>query len=285
MSDDAAVLARAMHEAIEPFHALMYFAPEVHAALEALGLEPRGEGYFASRAAPMGAVGAGAAQGSFHGFNPAVLAFALPAVWDKASPSAVLAARAGGIQATYERIGGPTDGLEEATALAVEAADGLSLAGRPLAGANADVALPGLPWADLWQATTVLREHRGDGHLAVLVTAEIDRVESLVLYAAWQDTVSDRFLRRSRVWDEETWAAAAAGLQERGWLDGDGGLTDEGRAARDRIEAETDRLAAQPWRILGPERTRRLFTLMRPLVVAINDAGAFPRAVAVPDLP
>ena len=281
MSD--AALARAMHEVIEPFHALMYFAPEVHQALEALGYEPRGEGYFAGRAAPMGAVGAGAAQGSFHGFNPAVLAYALPACWDKASPAAVLAARAGGIQAAYERIDGPTDGLEEATALAVAAADGLSFAGRPLAGANTDVALPGLPWADLWQATAVLREHRGDGHLAVLVSAEIDRVESLVLFAAWQDAVSDRFLRRSRVWDEETWAAAVTGLQDRGWLDATGALTDAGRTARDRIEEETDRLAAAPWRILGPERTRRLFTLMRPLVMAINEAGAFPRAVHVPD--
>ena len=123
---------------------------------------------------------------TFYNYSPALHRYALPAAWDIATPAEVLAARFRGIQAVYERVEAPTDGLEELTALAERAAEGLSFAGRPLAAANADVPLPAQPFARAWQALAVLREYRGDGHIAALLVAELGPVEALALYAAWQ---------------------------------------------------------------------------------------------------
>ncbi|MEO2106475.1 MAG: hypothetical protein ABGZ36_12625 [Actinomycetota bacterium] len=275
--------ARALHGVIEPLHAIMYFAKEVQDRFEALGMEPRGEGYVAGRAAPMGAVGAGAATAAFYGFNPAVLQYALPAAWGKASPATILTARAEGVQEVFERVQAPTDGVAEAIELSSRATEGLDCAGRPLAAANAQVPLTGMPFADLWQVTAVLREHRGDGHLAVLLTHELGPVDAMVPYATWQDRVSRRFLQRSRMWDDDAWSAAEERLRTRGWMDTEGQLTEEGIANRDAIEAATDRLAAPPYAVLGEDDARRLFDLIRPVAAALNDGGAYPRPWTLPE--
>lgn len=274
---------RTVHTLSELVHSIAYFAPEVEAEFEALGLEPRGQGYIAGRAAPLGAVGADVTTATFYNFSPRLHHYALPAAWSIASPEAVLAARARGIQAVYERVEAPTDGLEELTDLAVQAVDGIPLVGRPLAAANAGVAPPEQPFARAWQALTVLREYRGDGHVAALVVTELGPVEALTVYAAWQDRVSERFLRASRAWADEDWDAAASRLRERGWLAGDGTLTEEGERERNAIEEMTDRLAAPPFERIGRDGTERLFDLLRPLAQALNDNGGWKRPAPLPD--
>lgn len=274
---------RAVHTVTELVHAIAYLCPDVQGEFEALGLEPRGQGYVAGRAAPMGAVGPELPIATFYNFNPALHRHALPAAWDVASPAEVLAARFRGIQAVYERVAAPTDGLDELTDLALRAADGLQLSGRPLAAANAGVALPEQPFARAWQALTVLREYRGDGHIAVLAVAELGPVEALVLYAAWQQMVSDRFLKASRGWDEDVWAVAEDRLRDRGWLGDDGTLTEEGERERNAIEEMTDRLAAAPFEALGRDDTARLFDLARPLAQALNDNGGYKRPAPMPE--
>lgn len=274
---------RAVHTVTELVHAIAYLCPEVQGEFEALGLEPRGQGYVAGRAAPMGAVGPELAIATFYNFNPALHRYALPAAWDIASPDEVLAARARGMQAVYERVEAPTDGLDELTELALRAADGLDLSGRPLAAANAGVALPEQPFARAWQALTVLREFRGDGHIAALVVAELGPVDALALYAAWQSTVSDRFLKASRGWDPDVWAAAEGRLRDRGWMAADGTLTPEGVRERNAVEEMTDRLAAAPYEKLGRDDTERLFDLARPLAQALNDNGGYKRPAPMPD--
>lgn len=274
---------RAVHAVNELVHSIVYFAPEVQAEFEALGLEPRGQGYVAGRAAPLGAVGPHVTTAIFYNFSPRLHHHALPAAWEITSPEAVLAARARGIQAVYERVEAPTDGLEELTDLAVRAVDGLSLAGRPLAAANVGVPLPEQPFARAWQALTVLREHRGDGHIAALAVAGLGPVEALAVYVAWQDGVSERFLRASRAWADEDWDAARARLRERGWLADDDTLTELGKRERDGIEERTDRLAAPPYEQLGRNGTERLFDLARPLAQALNDNGGWKRPVPLPD--
>ena len=275
-------IARALHGVIEPVHAIMYFAPEVQQEWERLGLEPRGEGYVAGRAAPMGAVGAGAVAASFFGFNPQLISYAVPGAWTKAAPDVVLAARAKGIQALFERVGAPADGVEEATGLAVRAMAEVSTAGRPLAAANATVPLTGMPFADLWQATAVLREHRGDGHIAALLWHGLEPLAALAMYAAWQGQVSRRFLQASRLWDDDAWAVGESQLRDRGWMDADGALTADGRAARDDVEAATDRLAATPYAALGEKGARRLFELLMPIAETLNTAGAYKRPFPLP---
>ncbi len=274
---------RAVHTVTELVHAIAYLCPEVQDEFEALGLEPRGQGYVAGRAAPMGAVGPELPIATFYNFNPALHRYALPAAWGIASPEEVLAARFRGIQAVFERVEAPADGLDELTELAVRAAEGLPMSGRPLAAANAGVDLPEQPFARAWQALTVLREYRGDGHIAALTIAELGPVEALALYAAWQHTVSERFLKASRGWDDDVWSTAEDALRERGWMADDGTLTEEGTRERDAIEEMTDRVAAAPYERLGRDDTARLFELARPLAVALNDNGGYKRPAPMPE--
>lgn len=274
-------LARAMHAVTEPIHAITYFAGPQAAAWQELGLEPRSQGYFAGRAAPLGRVDAGTVAATFFNFNPDVVAMLVPAVWDTASPDQVLQARAAGMAATLRELGVPQDGLAEATELAREAAEVPAFgAGRPLAAANRDVTQPDDEVAALWQAVTTLREHRGDGHVALLVASGLTPLEALVLYTSWQSSVSRKFLQKTRAWDDDAWAAGQAQLREAGLLDDHDELTDDGRGLREQLEARTDELASTPYDHLGETRTRRLWELLQPVAVAC--AVGFPRTIEVP---
>jgi hypothetical protein len=284
MPTTAARTARALHRLIEPLHTPLYFAADVRTAFADIGLEPLAQGYVAGRAAPLGRVDPGPVAAIFFNFHPTLIGLGLPAAWDIASPREVLRARAGAVEAMFQRAGAPTDGLAEATELAGQAAAAAEHAGRPLASANAAVEPPGTPFADLWQTLTVLREHRGDGHVALLTASGVAPVDVLVLYAAWQGMVSRRFLQRSRLWDDDAWSAAEERLRTRGWLDDAGSLTAEGQAWRDRVETDTDQLAAAPYAALGVERSRRLFDLLRPLAVALDAADdVFPKPLQLPE--
>jgi hypothetical protein len=165
--------------------------------------------------------------------------------------------------------------LAEAAKLARHAAETASTAGRPLAAANAD-----LPWADephvqLWQAATILREQRGDGHIAALQTAGLDPCEALVSHAAVGAAPVAVFA--SRGWTDQEWTAARDRLVDRGWMDPDGVATDRGRDGRRDVERHTDMLAAAPWRELGPATTRRLAQLTAPVTQAVARSGLLPR--------
>ena len=281
----AAQLARAMHEVIEPASSIAYFAKGVQAAWEELGLEPVAQGYMAGRAAPLGAVGPGPVAACFFNFNPALVELALPAAWSIASPAQVLGARAHAMQDCWHELLDGSEGVDEhsvaeATELARDAMEGVFLGGRPLAAGNARVPSSGLPLADLWQAVTTLREYRGDGHVALLTTAGFSPVEALVLYTGWQDRITRRFLQTTRMWDDQAWEAGVESLRQRGLADDDG-LTTTGMARRQDVEDRTDELAAQPWEVLGEDRTRRLWELLRPVAVAV--AAGYPRPPAIPD--
>lgn len=280
-----AQLARSLHGLIEPLHSILYFAPEAVAEYEALGLEGRAQCYVAGRSAPLGPVGPAVVTAVFFNFNPALVETAVPAAWEAAAPEDVLAARFRAVEAVYERVDAPRGDLAEATDLARQAAASAGVAGRALASANAAVPAPGMPFADLWQALTVLREHRGDGHVAVLTVEDVGPVEALAMYAAWQDLVSRRFLQRSRLWDDDAWTAAEQRLRDRDWYGADGELSEAGRGWRDSIERRTDELAAGPYRALDRDDSLRLFDLLRPLAAALNDAAAFPRQVILPERP
>jgi hypothetical protein len=137
--------------------------------------------------------------------------------------------------------------------------------GRPLAAAHADVAWPSAPHLVLWHAQSILREYRGDGHIAQLVVRRLSGLEALVTHAAAGE-VSERILRSTRGWSEEAWDGAVDALRLRGWLEqGDElRLTPLGKAERQALEDGTDILAAAPYAVLGEERCAELRTLTRP---------------------
>jgi hypothetical protein len=189
----------------------------------------------------------------------------------------VLAARERAVDRLYRRLLGDligSPGLAEAADLAREAAAAADTAGRPLAAATADLPWPGQPHLVLWQAISLLREHRGDGHIAALMAAGLDPCEALVSFAAIGAAPEETFA--SRGWSAPDWAAARDRLAARGWIDASGTATERGRDGRDEIEWRTDRLADAPWRALGPARAQRLAELAGPILGATFESGLLP---------
>jgi len=278
---DAPRTARAMWKLFEPLHAVTYFAEECIEEYGAAGLKGFWMGYFAGRAAPMGAVGPAVVDATFFSFNPDRVTRALPDAWTFAPPDRVLDARLAGVDRALRRILG-ADGVRRslgdvaaAAALARHAVEGLTTDGRPLAAANVALGWPEEPDLALWQAATVLREHRGDGHVTALVAAGLDGRQALVSMAA-TGAVSRAMLQAARGWDDDAWSASAAVLMERGWLHEDGSLTTSGTTARREIEDLTDLLAAEPWERLGDDGTEVMRAVLAPLADAIASTGAFP---------
>lgn len=262
-------MSRRLWTLVEPVHAVTYFAPRTRAAMEAAGYRGFWRGYFAGRAAPLGSVGAAPVIALFYGFAPAMVERALPSVWDLAPPQVALGARRAGATAAltdvfaaqaapadHARLAGITDLLRRA----VHAAD---LGGRPLGAANAALPWPEDPVAALWHGASVLRELRGDGHVAALLTAGITGLEALVLRAG-SDLDRD-VLQPARGWTDQEWDTATEGLRSRGLIDSDGRLAARGRSLLDDVETVTDRLAAQPWQALGPDAAIDLVELLTPL--------------------
>jgi hypothetical protein len=276
---DAPRTSRAMWKLFEPLHALTYFADECLEEYKAVGLKGFWMGYFAGRSAPMGAVGPAVVDATFFSFNPDRVRRALPDAWSFASPEQVLEARLAGVDRVLTRIfadGGVASGdVARAATLARSAVEGLNTDGRPLGAANL-----ALPWPDethlaLWQAATVLREHRGDGHIVALVAAGLDGLAALVTMAA-TGAVPKAMLQAARGWDDEAWEEAVGALIERGWLREDGTATTAGTADRQAIEDLTDLLAAPPWERLGEVDSESLRAVLTPIARAVAAAGPVP---------
>jgi hypothetical protein len=274
---DPAVVARA-HRAIEPLHSHMYFAPEHDEGFSALGLRPGRMSYFAGRAAPMGAVGAGVVTATFYNFSPSLVAHMVPRLWTLASPEQVIEARWDVARRSLTRLLGQ-EAIESAefaelAGLLREACDALTPEGRPLYAGHADLGWPGEPLLDLWYAATLLREHRGDGHIAALLHADLNGLEALITHTATGRGFTLPAAKATRGWSEEEWAAESDALVERGLL-ADDGLTAEGKDLRARVEAETDVLSADPWLLLGAERTARVVELGKGFARLLVAGGAF----------
>ncbi len=270
------VVARKMWRTLEPYHGLIYFAPEATAAYEALGVMGF-DGYFASRAAPMGAVPAEVVIATFFNFNPAIVHHAIPAAWQATTPEALLEARLNAASDALRRAAGDLlddPSVPRAAALARTAAEACTAAGRPLYAGHASLPWPEEPVLELWHAITLLREFRGDGHIACLVDADLEGIDALVLHAASGD-VPRSALQTSRQWDDEAWDASVARLADRGIVDGGGAFTEAGAALRQHIEDRTDALALRPWAALGEEGCDELRSLVRPLGKAIVGSGTF----------
>ncbi len=281
---DAPRTARAMWKLFEPLHAVTYFADECIEEYASAGLKGFWMGYFAGRASAMGAVTPAVVDATFFSFNPDRVKRALPDAWGFAAPDRVLVARLAGVDRFLRKVlgldgnGGAVIGaadLARAAALARSAVEDLAIEGRPLAAANAALSWPDEPHLALWQAATVLREHRGDGHVVALVAAGLDGRQALVTMAA-TGAVPKEMLQAARGWDDDAWDVSARELMERGWLHEDGTQTKSGAIERQEIEDLTDSLAAQPWERLGDDNAASLRAVLTPLARAIAAGGAVP---------
>lgn len=270
------MLARRFFDRFEPVHGVTYFAPEARAALDGLGYRGFWMGYFAARSAPLGMVPREVVTAVFYNFAPERVAKALPAAWQIAGPDAALRARQDSAVAALRRYGlEATENVRVAAELAAKAARAAPLDGRPLFAANLALPWPADPLAALWHAATLLREQRGDGHVAVLAAAGISGRESNVLHAAAGGVPRD-YIARTRDYDEAAWRRHERGLADRGLLDDDGSLTTAGRELKDHIERSTDALSLSALDGLSDDEVETLFRALTPITRAVVAGGDVP---------
>ncbi len=272
-------LARKTWRTMEPIHGLIYFAPEAGEAYETLGLPGGQGGYFASRAAAMGPVPAEVVVSTFFNFYPPFVRQTIPAAWSIASAEQIQTARmAAAGKALRKVLGAAAESpeVEEAAALARTAAESSTQwpEGRPLFAANAALDWPDDPLLVLFHAQTLLREFRGDGHIAAMTVEGVGGLDALLIHGATGE-VPASVLQMSRQWPDDEWAAGEERLRSRGWLADDGSLTEAGRTHRQWVEDRTDALAAPAYDAIGEEGCERLRTLCRPLSKAVVEGGSF----------
>jgi hypothetical protein len=270
-------LARRFFDRFEPVHGVTYFSPESRAAFDGLGYRGFWMGYFAGRSAPLGIMPTNVVTALFYNFAPSRVARALPDAWEIAPPDAALRAREDSAVATLRRYGLTDDGVQRAAELAAKAARSAPFDGRPLFAANAALPWPTEPLAELWHAVTLLREQRGDGHVAVLTASGLSGRESNVLHAA-AGRVPPEMIMRARDYDEDQWRHYQDQLARRGLLDGDGALTDAGRGLKQHIEDTTDALALSALNALDDAEVEELFRTLTPIARVVVDGGDVPAA-------
>lgn len=262
---------RSVWKALGALHAVVYFHPQAANAYRGIGLRGYWSGYFASRSAALGTPSARVVTALFHGFAPAMVERAIPDAWTRAAPADILKERGRLAVDALQRclpdgdIGSLVGELQTAVA-------GLDFAGKPLAAAHADCAGPAGNIGELWQAATVLREYRGDVHIAALTAHGLDGISADALQVAVGAAAADH--QQTRGWDDEAWAEAVQGLAERGWVDPAGHATDEGRTRREDVEEMTDVACGSTLDALSPASVATLKTLAWAVVAA----GAIPKA-------
>ncbi|HET9731755.1 MAG TPA: hypothetical protein VFP54_03680 [Acidimicrobiales bacterium] len=272
------VVARRTWRTLEPLHSLIYFAPEAAERYATLGLAGP-SGYFASRAAAMGPVNAEVVIATFYNFHPGLVRTSMAGVWDATTPGDVLAARMEAADGALRGALGDAVGSQELGRAAILARVAAEVAGERPEGRPLFAGHAALPWPDedhlaLWHAQTLLREFRGDGHIAALTVAGLSGLEALVLHAATGE-IPVRGLRATRAWPDDAWDEAVESLRSRGWLTSEAELqlSAAGAAHRQEVEDRTDALALHPYAALGEERCTELRSLARPLSRAVVASG------------
>jgi len=273
------VVARKTWRTLEPIHGMIYFAPEAEEEYVALGLDAGQMGYFASRAAPMGAVPAEVVIATFFNFRPGVVRAVIPEAWSRAAPEAITEARARAADRALRRALGDavgSDDVVEAAGLARRAALAACAhpEGRPLFAAHTSLPWPDDPHVALWHAQTLLREFRGDAHVNVLQSEGLGALDALVTHAATGELPAEA-LRLTRGWSPGEWAAAVDSLRSRDLLEPADPLapSEAGRELRERVERRTDAAARPAYEALGEEACTRLRALGRAVSRAVIDAG------------
>jgi hypothetical protein len=277
--------ARRLRDLVEPLAASVYFAPECHEGYQALGFDgsagsfggvarPDGPAYFTSRGACLGRVPGEVVAAAFGVFNPRAVVPAVASGWSRTDPDTILAARLEGQRAQLARLLGPEPpGAGRATALLRRAAGALSLSGRPLFSGLTSLGFPGDPLGDLWRAADLVREGRGDSHIAAWVGEGLDPAEISVLTELWWGLRHQSY-SLTRGWTAADLDAAAERLRGAGLLDGTS-LSERGRAVRRAIEDRTDRQDLPMIAALGDD-VDELLELLEPWATAVVAGGGYP---------
>ncbi len=266
--------ARRLFPLFEPVH-LVTYSEVPNAAMLELGMRNYWDGYFAGRAAPLGLAPAEVVHAVFYNFAPGEVARHIPWVWKITTPEAAFAARMRGCVAALRIVLGDeladSAGLARAADLATRAAVSAPTEGRALYAGLTALPVPDEPVARLYHAATLLREHRGDGHIAALLTEGIGGLEAHVLLALAMDLPAAQFGRIHHLPRPQI-DAVVDGMRDRGLVGADGWLTDAGRETRARVEARTDALAAAPWEALDADELEELVAALTPIATRLEES-------------
>ncbi len=215
---------------------------------------------------------------TFFNPNPAGIYRLVPSTWTTTTFDAVLAAQSNALDGPFKAAVATMNSVELAELAdlcrIVTATANANCEGRPLFAGLASMPLPTEDHMIVWHAARLLREHRGDGHIAALVVEGLGRIDALVVHAAMLPGFADG-LRRSRRWSVEEWNASIASLRLRGWLTDDEAptFTEDGRARREWIEDRTDQLAAVAFDPIGNDGMDRLIALGTRYTSALEAGG------------
>jgi len=274
--DDLVRLSRQCWGMLETLHVTGYLTPGPSEAYAELGLRGR-RGYFASRSAPLGEASAELVVATFYVFSPGLVAKAMPSVWEQVTPEQILQVRYEAVTATLRSLLGDlatSPAVGEALELARAAASALTAHGRPLFASYLALPWPTDPLTALFHASCLIREHRGDAHMNALFAHGLGPVDSLITGGIASNSLE--FVRTTRGWTDDEWAAGYARLESRGLVSASGELTSEGAELRRSVEAATDAASTEGWAHLGTEESKRFRELMRPLRQRVLDSGALP---------
>ena len=260
-----------MFELVEPIGVIPYSADEPNEAMFALGFTNYWDTYFAGRAAPLGLVPAEVVDALFYNFAPGEVARHIPKVWRTTTPEAAMAARQMGCAKALRRILGDhvdTVAFARAAELLLKAATSAPYEGRPMYAALRAVPIPDDVVARLFHAASLLREHRGDGHIAALMIESVGGLEAHVLLALDMGMPAANFGRIHHLPAEQI-ATVVDGMRGRDLIGDDGWLSEEGRAVKQKVEALTDTLAAKPYETLGTDELDELHAGLEPLAALL----------------
>jgi len=279
--------ARRLGSVLEPVTGQVYFSAECHKNYEAIGFGPSpgeffgvpapdGPAYFTSRGSVLGQVPGTVVAATFGVFNPEVVVPAVTFGWTKTDAATICQARTDGALAQLERILGPEpEGVERANELLARAVEPLRPEGRSLFAGQSSLPLPETTLGQVWRRGDMLREYRGDSHIAAWIGAGVDATEiGLLTELYWG--LSMRTYSRTRAWTDAQFDAATERLERRGLI-ADGAFTPDGRELREAIEVETDRQMAPVLRALGDD-IEELFDILVPWGAAIREAKGYPAA-------
>jgi hypothetical protein len=234
-------VARRVRDAIEPIATIGWWSRSASESATEVGLDFF-SAYVWGRAASLGPdVSPAVVESCFGVFESGMIERVLTAAQATVSQEVVLAARQRGATAGLAASTGSIDPSVIATLgsrllVALQEVEGT---GRPLFSALRALPVPHDPHGALWRGAELLREHRGDGHLAAGIAVGLNASEMNVLTELWLGYGFGEY-SGTRGFSTDRLAETAAGLHERGWLTGERSLTADGRQAREAIELATD---------------------------------------------
>lgn len=268
----ATTAARRLRDVLAPIGEHAIWSPRTNEVLDKLGLGfvPA---YLWGRAVGLGDPPGEVVAAAFGVYEPRLVTAVYEHARRQCGRAGFLAAREEATIASLSDILGDVDVTGSVAVLrrGVEAADNC---GRALFSGLNSLDWPDDPVGQLWRACDLLREHRGDSHMAVWIAAGLGPVAVNLLTELWLGMPLGVYTAMRRGWPEADIVSAVAELEARGLVSG-AEITAAGRVFRDQLEDRTDALEQPVVDAMG-EDFEPVIQALDTWSTTIAASGAFP---------